>query len=81
MNIPFEMDSTFTHEDGSLKIKNAIGYLGQKFYKDSSKHAVLIVHALVDNKGIQIIMDMTSDLYDEYGKEFWLALEGIRLIE
>ena len=79
--MPFDMDSTFIHEDGRLKIKNAIGYLGHTVYEDGSKHTVLIVHALVDKKGIQIVMDMTSDLYDEYGKEFWSALDGIYLKE
>lgn len=80
-NMPFEVDSTFIHEDGKLKIKNAIGYLGHTTYQDGSKHTVLIVHALVDKKGIQVVMDMTTDIYNEYGHEFWSALEGIYLKE
>ncbi|RKD96874.1 toxin-antitoxin system YwqK family antitoxin [Marinifilum flexuosum] len=77
----FEVDSTFIHDSGRLKIKNAIAYSGYTIYEDGSRHNVLIVHALIDKKGIQIVMDITSDLYEEYGNEFWLALDNIYLKE
>ena len=75
--MPFNVDSVFTYEKTDLNLKNAVGYLGNTTYQNGTKHTVLIVHALLDNKGVQIVMDMTSDLFDEYGDEFWKALSGI----
>jgi len=75
--MPFQVDSVFTYEGSNLRLKNAVGYLGKTKYDDGTEHTVLVVHALLDKKGIQIVMDITSDLFDEYGKEFWSALDGI----
>ncbi len=78
---PFDVDSVYSHDSSNLRLKNAVGYLGKTKYEDGSKHTVLVVHAIVDKKGVQIVMDMTSDLFEEYGNEFGTALEKIYLKE
>lgn len=80
-SMPFDVDSVYSHDGSNLRLKNAVGYLGKSHYEDGSIHTVLIVHAIVDKKGVQIVMDMTSDLFEKYGNEFWSSLNGIYEIE
>jgi len=78
--IPFSVEKVFTHEDESpiLTYENAIGYEGTYTDKLSLKHSVYVIHLLDGTTGVQIIMDMTSSLIEEYGKEFIRAISSIQ---
>lgn len=65
----FNIEKVFTSSDGMLQLPYAIGY--KTTYKDSSanKHVLYVIHGIKNTKGIQLWLDITSELYDEYEEE------------
>lgn len=52
-----------------MKFKNAMGFIG--IYKDwIGDHTVYLVFLLNKHKGVVVIMDMTTELFEKYKKEF-----------
>jgi hypothetical protein len=51
---PFEVERVFNYETGQVKFKNAICYQGN-YVDDNIKHAIYILHAIKNGKGIQLI--------------------------
>ncbi len=78
-NVPFEVQDVFTHNDKSrdLKFKNAVGYFGK--YNDDAglSHSVYVVHLINNGKGVQLICDITSELFQEYGSEFESVIRSL----
>lgn len=70
--------SIHENEDYPLTYKN--GYLTTCSYSDNGlDHVLYMIHIInKDNKGIQIYMDMTKGIFDEYGQEFWTAMKSIK---
>jgi hypothetical protein len=59
-----------------MKIKDAMGFIG--VYKDwIGEHTVYLVFMIYKHKGIVIIMDMTTELFDKHVKEFNDGLESL----
>ena len=58
--------------------KNAM--LTIALYSDNGlDHVFYMLHIInKENKGIQLYMDMTKDIVDEYEKEFWRTLQSIK---
>ncbi len=75
---PFDVSETFIHGDGKLNYKNAVGYKGT--YKDqrSILHTIYVVHAINKNKGIQLILDTTSETFAEIDPEFLAVLKSLK---
>jgi antitoxin component YwqK of YwqJK toxin-antitoxin module len=70
--------SIHENEDYPLTYKNA--YLTKCSYNDNGfDHILYMIHIInKDNKGIQIYMDMTKDLDEEYGHEFLTTMKSIK---
>ncbi len=52
-----------------MQYKNAMGF--KAIYKDmAGEHSIYLVFLLNKHKGVTVIMDMTSELFEKYGKEF-----------
>ncbi len=78
--VPFNVDHVFVDEAKRLGIGNAIAYQGNYEDPEGIAHTVYVVHLIRNSKGVQIIMDITSDLFPEYETEFTSALKSIKAI-
>lgn len=67
---PFDIDEVFTSERGLLKYENSIGYRGGYTDRNGIRHSIIIIYLINKNKGVQVVMDITRELYDEYRGEF-----------
>jgi len=76
-NVPFKVIETFTNNDKRLNFKNAVAY--KAIYKDPFEHTIYIIHLINNHKGIQVIMDITSDSFKEYENEFIKTMQSIAL--
>lgn len=72
----FSVIQMFAHEDGIIDYINAVGYKGT--YTDSLDHTVYVVHAINEDKGLQIILDTTTDTFSTIDTEFLQILKSIR---
>jgi hypothetical protein len=80
MEISFDVDKVFTHEDELIEFQNAIGYKGQ--YQDQyGKHTIYVIYLINNKKGIQMIFDVTSDLFNELDEEFKKTMKSIQKYE
>jgi hypothetical protein len=62
-----------------MQNKNAAGFKG--IYKDyAGEHTVYVVYIINKKKGVQVIMDMTSELFEKYEKEFAAGLWSITVM-
>jgi hypothetical protein len=77
IQISFEVDSVFTPQNGLIGFQNSIGYKF-RYVEQDIEHTVLIVHAFHEKKGIQIMCDATTDVFDKSGPEFIEALRSFR---
>ncbi|HEV2482180.1 MAG TPA: hypothetical protein VGS79_21090 [Puia sp.] len=77
-NGAFDVDKMFIHGDGIIDFVNAVGYQGSYTDQNNMKHTVYVVHAINGDKGIQIIMDTTSDTFPSIDPEFRKILKSIR---
>ena len=78
LKTPFEVDEVFIHDSGRIDFKNAIAYRGHYTDGEGMEHTIYIVHAISNKKGIQVIMDTTSNILDQVDSEFLSALKSIR---
>lgn len=77
----FNIEETFTHEDPRISFESCIAYKGN--YEDERQlhHTVYIVHAVYKNKGVQIIMDSTTDVFHLVEDEFIAVMQSIKEIK
>ncbi|MBI5535246.1 MAG: hypothetical protein HY898_21140 [Deltaproteobacteria bacterium] len=78
--VPFEVIRVFTRRDGILGLQNAIGYRGRTQYEGNT-HEIFVVHALFRDKGITIIMDTTTEVFQEVERELLQTLVSFRHVE
>jgi hypothetical protein len=78
--VHFDVIKTFIHEDGVITFKNAIGYKG-KYNDVHGEHTVYVIHGINNNKGIQIIFDVLTELFDHLDPEFKVTLKSIMAIK
>jgi hypothetical protein len=76
-NNAFHVTSMFTHEEGTIKLMNAVGYKG--IYTDALPHTVYVVHAINGDKGFQVILDTTTDTFGTMDAEFLAILHSLRV--
>jgi antitoxin component YwqK of YwqJK toxin-antitoxin module len=61
-----------------LTYKNAY-FIQNSYTAEGLDHLLFMIHIInKENKGIQIYLDMTKDIAEEYEKEFWKTIESIR---
>lgn len=77
--VPFNVEEVFSHDfEGSpLKYKNAIGYVGN-YTEGPFKHIIYVIHLKDGESGVQVIMDITESLFEEYRKEFEKSISSIK---
>lgn len=76
MRQPFKVTSVFSHTEGILQLKNALGYWGTVEY-GGDEHTLMVVHGLVPGHGIIIVCDATTSVIDQVRAEFEAFLKGI----
>ncbi|HVT84178.1 MAG TPA: hypothetical protein VHD35_03205 [Chitinophagaceae bacterium] len=75
---PFDVSETFIHGDGKINYENAVGYKGSYTDQRSILHTIYVVHAINKNKGIQLILDTTSETFAEIDREFLAVLKSLK---
>jgi len=75
-NLPLDVDSIFIHESGIIDFKKAIGFIG-RYQDEIGEHKIYYVIAINNNTGVRIILDVTSELFDELDGEFKKTLKSI----
>jgi hypothetical protein len=76
--VNFKVLEVFTHESGTIKYENAIGYKGSYVDKNELDHTIYIVHGINGKKGLQFICDVTTNILDQVDNEFLTTLKSIR---
>ena len=75
---PLIIKNKFTAKEGPITIKNAVGYMGTYRSPDGIDHSLILVHAISAGKGMQIMMDITSELAPKVIKEFYTILNTLK---
>ncbi len=73
----FSVTQMFTHDDGKINYLNAVGYKGTYIDKIGVNHTVYVVHAINEDKGMQIILDTTTETFPAIDTEFSQILKSI----
>ena len=78
--VPFKVTKVLTKEKGNLSAYQAIGYEG--LYEDSKKinHRILMVYAIHQNKGVQLICDATDSVWPQVKPEFLSAIKSFQSV-
>jgi hypothetical protein len=77
---PFDVEEIFTSAKGLLQYENAIGYRGGYSDRNGVRHSIIVIYLINKNKGVQMVMDITRELYDEYKGEFEDVIRSIMAI-
>lgn len=72
----FDVTKVFSHEDGTISYLNAVGYKGT--YTDQIDHTVYVVHAINGDKGMQIILDTSTETFATLEPEFLQILKSFK---
>lgn len=72
--------SIFTHEDGLIVLKNAIGTV-RTYVREGVEHTVKQVDAVDGEIGMRLIMDVTTDLFTVVESEFNYTLRNMKFIK
>ena len=79
-NVGINIKQILTHnnDDYPLEIKNSIIY-ETNYTLNGDEHYFIMAHIITqENIGIEIYLDMTHNIADEYKHEFWNAIKSIR---
>ena len=76
--VSFEILETITADDDRLSFKNAIAYKGTHSDKWGD-HTIYVVHLINKRYGVQVVMDIMSELLPQVEDEFLKTLKSIRL--
>lgn len=76
--VPVIIKNKFTAAEGPITIKNAVGYVGTYRSPDGKDHTLVLVHALSTGKGMQIVMDITTELSSKVINEFYEILRSVK---
>ena len=77
----FEVEKVFTHHDGIISLKSAVGYIGKYTDSQNIEHTIIVVYAIHEEIGAQIIMDTTTELFPIVENEFNKTLKTLRFTE
>lgn len=74
---PFDVEEMFTSANGLMQYQKAIGYRGGYTDRTGTRHTIMIIYLINKNKGVQMVMDIPRELYDEYKGEFEEVIRSI----
>lgn len=75
----FKLEKGFTHQDGTIDLKLAIGWLG-RYKREGFEHTVKMVCAKDEEIAVRVIMDSTTDVFSQVEKEFDYTLKSLKFI-
>jgi hypothetical protein len=80
MNLPIKILKVIAPEKREFGDVEGIGYLAT--YDDPSglPHEVYVVHAVIKNRGIQVIIDGTASVFDKLDSEYRSILRSFKLL-
>ncbi len=78
--VPFDVVSMFSHEDGTMKFKYGVGYQG-KYTDRGLEHRIYVVHGIYNMMGITLIMDTTEEIAGTVGPEFLKCLATFDILD
>jgi hypothetical protein len=76
--VPIIVKNKFTAAEGPITVKNAVGYVGTYRSPDGKDHTLVLVHAISTGKGMQIVMDITTELSSKVINEFYDILRSVK---
>lgn len=73
----YRAEKVFTDSDGMLRLHYAVGH--KAYYEDGNgvKHTFYFIHAIKHDKGIQVIIDTPSTLFDTLEEEFTSVIRSL----
>jgi hypothetical protein len=73
----YRVEKVFTSSDGMLRLHYAVGQ--KNSYEDANgiKHTFYFIHAIKQNRGIQVILDIPSDLFETYEEELVSVIQSL----
>src|SRR5579859_4531292 len=79
-NKQLKVDKILIHENKEYPLSYKNAFITKCSYNENGTDNLLYMIHIIndDNKGIQIYMDMTKDLGDEYEQEIWTTMKSIR---
>ena len=77
-NMNIEVAQTFINGDGIISFIDAVGYKGSYVDNNHLTHIVYVVHAKNGDKGIQLILDTTSETFSLINPDFLAVLKSFR---
>ena len=80
VKMPFDIEEVITPDKGLLQYQNAIGYRAGYTDRSSVRHTIIIIYLVNKTKGVQVVMDITRDLFDEYRGEFDEVIRSIEVL-
>jgi hypothetical protein len=80
LRVPFKVDEVFSHEDGTIQVKNAIGYRGHTEY-GGQEHTLYVVHAVFRDRGFVVVCDSTKSVFAQVKGELDAFLKSMRHTE
>ena len=76
--IKIKIDSNLYKKNGVLNLPNSKAYFGH-YKMNNINYKMCLVHCVYKGYGLQIVMDCTTDIYDEVWEEFRYFVESLRL--
>jgi hypothetical protein len=77
---PLDIEEVITPDKGLLQYQNAVGYRGGYTDPTGTRHKTTLIYLINKNKGVQIIMDINLELWDEYKSEFDEIIRSIKAL-
>jgi hypothetical protein len=73
----YRVEKVFTSSDGMLRLHYAVGQ--KNSYEDANgiKHTFYFIHAIKHHRGIQVIIDIPSDLFETYEEELVSVIKSL----
>ncbi|MFZ2154202.1 MAG: hypothetical protein WAV16_03145 [Candidatus Moraniibacteriota bacterium] len=79
---PFKTKQVLSDENEFTILKNGIGFIGTHNQNNSSEeHTIKIIYAINKNTGLTVVMDATSDVFNQVEGEFDNILRTIKFIQ
>jgi hypothetical protein len=78
--MPFQVDEVFSHEDGTVQLKNVIGYRGRTSH-GGDEHTLLVLHGLFQRRGFVVVCDATTAVFPRVRGEMESFLRSLQHAE
>lgn len=75
--VQFKVNKVLFPHQNDIAMSNAVAYIGETHYKDGEPHKLLVLYGINNKKGIQAVINVTSDFFEETKKELGAILASI----